>query len=582
MTNFIRQFFLVVGKEGKKKFILLMVLMIFNSALSLLGIAVVFPFVFSLLFPSNSWMNILFPHVEHKHLLVYSSCLIAVVFLLKNISSYFCLKLQTKVLYRMAYQLSKRLFMMYLYAPYESYLSRSTQDIIRNLLNECGILVNGIFSPLGNLLAEFLTCMVIFSALVYINPLFTLLVAFGRLTRRRVNLWSQGRAKAWSLMVQNIIQMVSGVKEIKIYKLQKNFANAFNKNAEAGVNAAIFSTLYIQSSRFVLEAGTAFVVMLAIIFMLLSGEENSKIIMLLSVFSVAVMQILPSVNRLMSALTTLKYSMSSFNILVQELTLEKRCSQQQNILSPITMDFKKTIELARVSFSYANEKQVLENISLKIYKGQSVALVGHSGAGKTTLVDILLGVLSPSAGQIWVDDVLMDQSTISAWQTHLAYIPQSIYLYDCSIKENIAFGFSLEDIDEAAVWEALELASLKSFVEGLPDQLNALIGENGIRLSGGQRQRIGIARALFREPAVLVMDEATAALDNQTEKEVTQAIARASQNRTIITIAHRLSTIRHSDVIFVLDQGKLIASGSYDELLTQCELFQQLVKIAVA
>jgi ATP-binding cassette subfamily C protein len=293
------------------------------------------------------------------------------------------------------------------------------------------------------------------------------------------------------------------------------------------------------------------------------------------------MQLLPSLNRLMTAFTSIKYSLPALNVIAQELTDTTFPSSTLSVNLKVRKSplFQNELLLENICFTYPVGTIALQDISLSIKKGQSIAFVGPSGSGKTTLADIILGLLKPQSGKILIDGLGLTDENLNAWHQHLGYIPQSIYLYDCTIKENIAFGVPYEEVPEEKVWKALNMASLKTFVEGLTEKLETQVGENGVRLSGGQRQRIGIARALYRDPDVLVMDEATAALDNQTEKEVTQAIGAAVENRTVITIAHRLSTIKNCTVIYVLDQGKVVAKGSYNMLIEQCDLFQHLVQI---
>ncbi|MDF2530071.1 MAG: transporter ATP-binding protein [Gammaproteobacteria bacterium] len=562
MLSFLNKIFLVFDKDAKINFFTLVATLLVNSLLTIMSIATIFPFILLLLKPDHHFISKIFP----------------------NIPPHECLKVQTKLLYQIAYRLSQKLFSTYVNAPYLWYLNRNTPDIIRQLLNECAVLANGVFLPLGSILAESITSLSIIGVLFYLNPIFTLMVIlslflfisiFMYISRKKLAFYSQSRANIWSEMTRDVIQSIGGVKETRTYELERTFIDAFNKKTDEVIQSASFVTVYSQASRYILEAGMVGVIMSAITFMIMDGVNNTKILILLSMFTITSLQLLPSLNRFMNSLTTLKYSLPAFDSISGELR-DNKLKAIPVTPSQIVMPFNSQIEIKDISFCYPNGQQALKNISLNIKNGHSIALVGFSGSGKTTLVDMILGLLQPGSGKILIDNLELNESNLSNWRKNLAYIPQSIFLYDCSIKENVAFGIPKQEIDDNQVWQALEIASLKEFVASLPQGLDTRVGENGIGLSGGQKQRIGIARALFRNPNVLILDEATNALDTYTEKEVHQAIEKASANRTIITIAHRLSTIKHSDVIYILDQGKIISFGSYDELAKDCERFQLL------
>lgn len=583
--------FKILDKQDKKKFILLVCLTLISGLLALIGLGSILPFITALLSPSKNWLSTLFPGQKQEHILLLSVFAMIAGFWIKNILSYYCLRTQTKILYGISYKFSRKLFQAYMTASYIWYLSRSTPELVRNVVNECSVLANGVLGALGSLATELMTSVFIFIVLLYINVEFTLIVGgclmlfmllFMRITRHKAAKYAIDRAQAWSAMTKDVMQGVGGIKEVKIYELEHHFISSFNAHTHTAARSAAFSNVYSQSPRFILEAAAITVVMFAIgILLLFDHSSNQKIILLLSVFAVAAMQLLPSLNRMMTALATIKYSLPALDTVSKEFNRCQGSPHAEVYSKQIAkkMTFQKELSLQGVSFAYPDGKVALDNISLSIQKGQAVAFVGHSGAGKTTLADILLGLVKLKSGTILVDGVELTEGNLSQWHKNLGYIPQSIYLYDCTIGENVAFGEPLENLDKQKIWQALDMASMKEFVENLPQGLDTQIGENGVRLSGGQRQRIGIARALFRNPDVLIMDEATAALDNQTEREVTQAIQKASKNRTVITIAHRLSTIKNSDMIYVMEHGKIIANGSYSDLIGSCALFKNLVKI---
>lgn len=590
MINTVKILYRILDKTSKKKFLLIVLLLFVSGGLSLLGIGAVIPFVTVLLSPEKNWLgNILAD--QKTNILPITILIMVAAFWLKNIISYYCVKTQTKILFGMAYKFSRELFHVYMRAPYSWHLSQSTPELIRNVINECYVIAGGILAPLGTFSTELVSSLFIFIFLLYINVKFTLIVSgalllcmlfYGFLTRNKVRYYANKRTEAWASMTKDVMQGIGGIKESKIYELEQHFISSFDEQSNIAADSAAFSSIYSQAPRFALEAVAITVVMIAICLIWSFNRNNNEILLILSIFGVAAMQLLPSLNRLMTSFASIKYSSPALSIIEKALNTnidESKIKMIHSDHSNYFSGFEKELHLDKISFSYPDGTCALNNVSLTIKKGQSVALVGYSGAGKTSLADIILGLFKLKSGKIYVDGVELGENNQRLWQQHLGYIPQFIYLYDCTIKENVAFGVSLEKIDEDQVWQALDIANLKEFVNSLPHGLNTQIGENGVRLSGGQRQRVGIARALFRNPGVLIMDEATAALDNQTEKEVTQSIQKAARNRTVITIAHRLSTVKNSDVIFVMEEGGIIASGSYNELINDCELFRDLIQV---
>ena len=311
----------------------------------------------------------------------------------------------------------------------------------------------------------------------------------------------------------------------------------------------------------------------------MAGQAPDKILMTLSLFAIVAVRLMPSLNRISTAWGGIKFCAPAFDVIYDDLMYcERMDAQHQDLQEEGPILFQDKIEMRDVSFSYENSQTLaLKSVSLEILKNTTVGFVGSSGAGKSTTVDIILGLLFPSLGEVLVDGVDI-RGHLQSWQRKIGYIPQMIYLCDDTIKSNIAFGVAPEDIEEEKVWQALRLAQLEDFVRSLPLGLNTVIGERGIRLSGGQRQRISIARALYHDPEVLVMDEATAALDNETERDFMAALDGLSGGKTIIVIAHRLTTVQSCDKIFFLKEGQLVADGKYNELLKDCPQFRDMAR----
>jgi ATP-binding cassette subfamily C protein len=356
---------------------------------------------------------------------------------------------------------------------------------------------------------------------------------------------------------------------------------AFEKDASLLKSSSTFQNTFQQAPRMMIEFIGLAVVMSVLCGFVLVGSSPQDMFILLGVFGVAAAQLLPSLNRLTQAMVQIKYGMSALEGIYRELKQVKQfdldlLAQKKIVKEPL---FNSVISLNGLHYSYQDGTKALKGVSLDISKNKKIAFVGESGAGKTTLVDLIMGLYAPLRGDIKLDgsELSSDEAKLS-FQKLFAYIPQSIVLYDKTIRENIAFGVNEGDIDDFRVKKCLEAALLDKFVEQLNKKEYTFIGEAGVRLSGGQRQRVGIARALYQNPQILVMDEATSALDNNTEKEVTEVLSRLT-NLTIITIAHRLTTIKDYDVIYVMKDGKVVSTGSYDGLLKNCETFRKIALV---
>jgi ATP-binding cassette subfamily C protein len=314
-------------------------------------------------------------------------------------------------------------------------------------------------------------------------------------------------------------------------------------------------------------------------FLLISGEDIDNMLVKFTVFAVGIVRLVPCANRITWAITTIRYGIPSMDEVVSQIKISEKCLVNlQDERFAKKMKFEDRIELKSVTYLYENTANPsCDSISLSIRKNSCVGLVGSTGAGKTTISNLITGLLNPLKGEVLVDGQNI-QSQLRSWQVQIGYVPQSIYLMDDTIQGNVAFGVNRENVKENKVWEALKLAQVDNFVRDLPNQLDTVVGENGVRLSGGQRQRIGIARALYRDPQLLVLDEATAALDNETERALMDAIETLSGKKTIILIAHRLTTVKRCDVVFYLDNGQLIDSGTHESLLRKNADFKKMAQ----
>ena len=437
---------------------------------------------------------------------------------------------------------------------------------------------------------ESLNIFFIFVLLVVVEPVVSLVAmtvlgaisgGFLMLIRRKTVKYGEDEQEQHQNMIKTVSQGLGGLKESIVLGRQRYFLDAFAWSSKRYSIACKFKRVMEEMPQRIIETIAVTGMLLIAVVFLARGGDMMVVIPLLALFGTAAVKLMPSMKALVSSLHTITY----YRFAVDNVCNELRAIGHQHIALPDAKrdgqetPFKQHITLNNVTFRYPEAQgDALKRISLQIERGKAVAFVGSSGAGKTTLVDLLLGILNPTSGQICIDgkDV---QENLRGWQARLGYIPQQIYLSDSTIANNIAFGVPEEKVSLNQVIEVARIAQLDEFVHSLPQGYDTVIGESGVRLSGGQRQRIGIARALYHAPDVLVMDEATSALDNKTERFFMEALQQLRARYTIIMIAHRLSTVKECDELFMMENGKVTAQGTYDELMAGSEAFKGIAAI---
>jgi ATP-binding cassette, subfamily B, bacterial PglK len=486
------------------------------------------------------------------------------------------------------YTISSRLLAAYLSQPYPWFLERNSAELEKNVLNEVDGLIARVVLPCLRLVSNSLLVLAILGFLLLVDPLVTLLcggvlgVGYGLIYLRfrgRLHKLGQDMMDAFEARFLIAQEATGGIKDVKVLGLEgvyvSTYSTAAHKAAHSGATMGAMSEL----PRFVLEAIT-FGTMLALILLLLlqSGGDISEIVPILGVIAFSTMRLLPALQQIYHGLVSIRGATAILDQIVADFAATPALPISDPVNTP-PLKLDKELALEKVSFAYATaDKPTLRGVDLVIPARTTVGIVGGTGAGKTTLVDLVLGLLTPDDGAIRVDGVAVTAENLRAWQATLGYVPQSIFLTDDTIAGNIAFGVPKADIDMAAVERAARVAALHDFVlTDLPAGYETYVGERGVRLSGGQRQRIGIARALYRDPTLLIMDEATSALDNITERIVMEAVQRIRADKTVILIAHRLTTVKTCDTIFLMDRGRLLAQGSYEELLAGNEVFRRMV-----
>ncbi|NQV83543.1 MAG: ABC transporter ATP-binding protein [Rhodospirillales bacterium] len=520
-------------------------------------------------------------------------------FVAKNIVLALIIYCQNLFVLRRKARFAHDLMQAYLERPYVFHLQHNTSELVRNVtLLASRLYLKGVM-PFVNTAMELLTAIAVLVVLMVVDPGTTLgvvlviglsVAVFYRTIRHRVREWGARTIQYDGEILLRANQALGSIKETKISGKEAFFADAFWKPCHALARYMALSSTASHLPRLFIEA-VAMGGLLLLVLALIQLQEKTvgEILPTLGIFGVAAMRLMPSFSKIVSNITLLRENMASVDILHDDLRGPEAATrtpktQTGDIDAAATagsaLAFKDGLRLEGVSYRYpGSDGTVLDDVNLTIPFRRSVALVGQSGAGKTTLVDVILGLLEPTEGSLTVDGESLFEN-LGSWQRRIGYIPQDIYLTDDTLRNNIALGVEASDIDPVAMEHAVKTAHLEDFINSLPKGLDTILGERGTRFSGGQRQRVGIARALYHDPEILVMDEATSALDSETENRISQAIDGLSGKKTVIVIAHRLSTVRNCDRIVFLEGGQVIDTGTFDELAKRNANFNRMVELS--
>ncbi len=514
------------------------------------------------------WAFLMGADTHSKFIILCAAGLIG-VYILKNLYLYWQARWQIRFVMENQIEYTRQLFAEYLAKPYLYYLEHNIAEASYNI-GSPGTVFSGILLPLLMLMAELVTGMTILGLLILADPVMAIVVAglmgivvYGiyRAFQRKISRQGAIFNEVSVLVGKWMTQGLQSIKDTKILRREAFFCDAYVDASHRQADANCAYTLINQLPRPVIETLVVAGLLLLVIGKLGTGGNPETIVPLLGMLAMAAFRLMPGANRIVSYLNAIKYQMPRFHQVYEELLEVKRRMEQGEAGAffppePPRLPFERELRVEHLGFRYPTGKQeVLSDVSFDVPKGSFVGIVGPSGAGKTTFVDILLGLLPPDKGKITADGVSI-YDNIRAWQVNLAYVPQSIYLIDGSVRENVALGRAEDEIDDARIERVLRMAELYEFVKDLPEGVNTSVGDRGVRLSGGQRQRIGIARALYCQPEVLVLDEATSALDNETEKSVTDTILKLKGKITIIAIAHRVSTLEACDFKVRFEDGR--------------------------
>ncbi len=539
--------------------------------------------VVSQLFPLLPWQG-------RKAAVLTATAAVALFYLLKNFVLAASAYVQNTVVHDSIATLSRQMLKGYFTIPFAFHFRRNSAELIRNTADSPDLIFRLVMAPAVAVVSEALIILAIVgvltatarsSTLLAVLVLSGLLAALLRLTGRIVSRWGADEQELRRATLQTLKQSLGALKEVKVMGRERFFYDLFSGQQDglARVRSQYATLAFLP--RLLVETLFITGMLLVIMVVTVRSKARSEIVPVLGLYAYAGFRIIPSVNRILMHLHSIRYGSKAVEQLHDDfLTFKHQAAAEVVAPDGTDITFADRLAVEHVSYAYdPSRPAVLQDISLVIHRGESIGIVGPTGAGKTTLIDIILGLLQPSAGRVTADgtDVF---SALRLWQRKIGYVPQFIYLTDDNLRRNIAFGITDTDIDERKVQAAVHMAQLEDFVASLPHGLDTTVGERGVRLSGGERQRVAIARALYHDPELLVLDEATAALDNQTEHDVARAIEALHGEKSMIIIAHRLSTVRNCDRLVFLRNGRVEGCAPFDELLAHNANFRTMASLA--
>ena len=595
MTS-LRQAYALLSPSHRRGLLVLATLMLLSAIFEMAGIASIMPFMSMVADPGivdhNHWLSLTYHRFgfdSPRSFMIFLGFVVLGVLFLSNLIAALTVWSILRFSFTAGRDLAQKMFSVYLNHPYVFFLNRNSSELVQNTLFEMGRTVNNVLIPLLTILARSTIALSILILLFSVNPSLALvagtllggaygLVYFG--VRKTLSRSGQEISRENARRTQVAYETFGGIKDIKILGREKTFFDLFQKPVERYALLQAQTQMISLLPRYALETMAFGGIIGIVLYLLSTGENLSTTLPLISLYALAGYRLMPALQQIFANWSTVRFNISAVERISRDIEALPENAQKQEVPPPATrrLSLQTAIELDRVTFHYpGREEAVLDDLSLVIPARTSIGLVGSTGSGKTTTLDILLGLLEPTGGSLKIDGQPVNRTNVRQWQATIGYVPQQIMLLDDTVLKNIAFGIPEQEIDRDKVVQAATLAHLHDFVTSdLREGYDTPIGERGVRLSGGQRQRIGIARALYHEPSVLVLDEATSALDNITENVIMEALNTLARDKTVIMVAHRLTTVRECDTIVVLDRGRVVDSGTYDALLERNDFFRML------
>ena len=575
----------MLSQKERREFFLLFVLILTMAIVDVVGVASILPFMTILLNPDiiedNQYFELFYSFSKNYGIadsLDFTVLIGVLVFFFLVSSQIFraaTIYFQMNYIQMREFSIGKKIIEIYLKQNYSWFLNRNSSQIGKNILSEVSLVINQTLLPIINIMVHGFISFGIITLLLVVNFSLALkiILIFGcsyllifMIVKNILFVTGKKRLFANNARFKIVSETFGAIKEIKLKGNEKMYISQFSEHAKMYASQQSKANIISLIPRYLIEALAFGGMILITIFLIIKEKNINSVLPLLSLYVFAGYRLLPSLQSIYYSSSLIKFSSPTFNSIHADIKKIDITHQNKNLCS--NLSFKNSIKLINVNYRYPNSDQLsLQNINLTIPYKKKVAFIGSTGSGKTTLVDIILGLLDPIDGKILVDDYDINKASKLSWQKKLGYVPQHIYLEDSCILTNIAFGIEKKNIDKSYVQKVAKLAQIDQFItEELPNGYDTIIGERGVRLSGGQRQRIGIARALYHKPQVLILDEATSALDDLTEDRVMSQLNNLDYKMTIITVAHRLSSIKNYDKIYLLEKGKIKEEGKYDDI----------------
>lgn len=580
MKDIFKKFNKVLNKKQKSRVVVLIFMILIGAVLETLGVSMIYPLIETVMMPEvfeqNAmivWICNVLGYTSAEQFVTFMLLTLIFVFIFKNLYLLFLYYVQHSFITNSQYRISRDLLKVYLNRPYEFYLNASTGDIMRTVYSDS----TGIFNLLlqcMQFITEFMVAIFLGTYLLIIDPVMTIVMGVllvgitlisSAFLKPRISRIGEESRQQQSKMYKTIMQSINSVKDVKVYAKEDAFLGIYRKYGKRYYNLARDHEVLSSVPRLAIEAFSLSGVLAYMAVMMKLGQNVQTMVPQLSAFAVAAVRLLPSASRINTYLANIAYYRPTLDYVYANVELPKnvdeRAAEAKAVTETDKLKFHDCIKVEQLYYKYPNtDKYIFENARMQVPYGKSVGIMGPSGAGKTTVVDIMLGLLRVESGTITCDGVNVLEH-YGQWLANIGYISQTINMVDDTIRANIAFGVDVDDIDDARVWQVLEEAQLADFVRNLPNGINTVIGERGVRISGGQRQRVGIARALYHDPEILILDEATSALDNDTEAAIMEAIENFHGRKTMLIIAHRLKTIENCDIIYKVENGKITESS---------------------
>jgi ATP-binding cassette subfamily C protein len=589
--------FEIMNKEEKRHFWWLFAMSLLSALVQSFGVAAMLPFMTLVIQPTLTmnnqamlWLFNLLGSPDRVTFLTYFGSLLLVMIVAGNGTATYALWLSSRFVWQMEHRVASDMLENYLYRPYGFFLNQNTSNMTKQILADVREMVLGVLMPMLQVMTKLLMAGAILAALFVVNPQVTVwavlliggsyLLIF-RTTRSKLTQYGRQHMELNGKRYQAVQEAFGGIKGVLLMQRQPYFIQGFKQHSEKMIPLMAWREIIGRVPRHLMEIVSFGGILVLTLFLLRSEGGIHQALPLISLYAFAGYRLMPALQDVFISFTTIHFN-DALVLKIMELLKDdnhvKIAKENQKKDDRTRFPFEKEIAFEQVSYRYPHSENVaIKSISMKIAKNTTVAFVGHSGAGKTTAADVLLGLFIPCEGSLRVDGKTIDAGCAVDWQKRLGYVPQNVYLSDQSIKRNIAFGIPEELINEDQLITASKIANIHDFIQNaLPNGYETSVGEQGIRLSGGQRQRIGIARALYHDPDVLVLDEATNALDGMTETAVMKAMENLSQIKTIVVIAHRMTTVRQCDWIYLFEEGEIADEGTYESLLSTNKRFQEL------